>query len=44
MRDALASIPGRKQLVLIKRAGHDLARGKFDAEALVVRPFLEVAS
>jgi predicted alpha/beta-hydrolase family hydrolase len=40
MAAALQLIPARTSLVPIQGAGHDLRGGKFDAEHLVVRPFL----
>jgi predicted alpha/beta-hydrolase family hydrolase len=39
MRTALHLIPGRAQLVVVEGAGHDLARGKFDLDRLVVADF-----
>jgi uncharacterized protein len=36
MRAALLVIPARTQLVVIEGAGHDLARGMFDLDQLVV--------
>jgi predicted alpha/beta-hydrolase family hydrolase len=39
MRTALRLIPGRAQLVVVEGAGHDLARGKFDLDRLVVADF-----
>jgi uncharacterized protein len=36
MRAALHVIPAKTQLVVIEGAGHDLARGRFDLERLVV--------
>ncbi|MGD1073826.1 MAG: alpha/beta fold hydrolase [Bryobacteraceae bacterium] len=38
MRAALELIPAATSLVAIEGAGHDLNRGKFDIERLVVRP------
>ena len=40
LRAALASIPAPVEMVEIAEAGHDLARGAFDAAGLVVEPFL----
>ncbi|MGI9070367.1 MAG: alpha/beta hydrolase family protein [Bryobacteraceae bacterium] len=37
MRAALHVIPAKTQLVVIQGAGHDLARGMFDLDRLVVR-------
>jgi uncharacterized protein len=42
MTDALALIPSRTKLVPLERAGHDLARGKFDMQSLIVEPFAEL--
>jgi uncharacterized protein len=39
MRASLQLIPARTDLVAIERAGHDLARGKFDIAGLVVNKF-----
>jgi predicted alpha/beta-hydrolase family hydrolase len=39
MRAALRMIPGKAQLIVVERAGHDLARGKFDLDRLVVAEF-----
>src|SRR5438270_3315827 len=39
MRTALHLIPGRAQLVVVEGAGHDLARGKFDLDRVVVADF-----
>jgi predicted alpha/beta-hydrolase family hydrolase len=39
MRTALRLIPGRAQLVVVEGAGHDLARGKFDLDRVVVADF-----
>jgi predicted alpha/beta-hydrolase family hydrolase len=39
MRAALQLIPAATTLVPIEGAGHDLNRGKFDVEQLVVRQF-----
>jgi len=39
MRAALELIPAATTLVPIEGAGHDLNRGKFDVERLVVRQF-----
>jgi uncharacterized protein len=39
MRAALRLIPTKTELVSIEGAGHDLARGKFDIERLVVAGF-----
>jgi uncharacterized protein len=39
MRAALQVIPARTQLVVIEGAGHDLARGMFDINRLVVSEF-----
>ena len=36
MRAALRAIPAKTQLVVIEGAGHDLARGMFDLDSLVV--------
>jgi hypothetical protein len=43
LRAALALIPARTELVELPRAGHELARGAFDAGTLVVAPFLRLA-
>lgn len=37
MRAALGLIPAAKDLVLVGGAGHDLARGEFDADGLIIR-------
>jgi hypothetical protein len=37
MRAAVALIPAAKDLVFVDGAGHDLARGKFDTNALILR-------
>jgi uncharacterized protein len=39
MRGALHVIPAKTQLVVIEGAGHDLARGMFDVDRLVVGEF-----
>ncbi len=39
LRAALQLIPGRTELISISGAGHDLARGNFDIESLVVTKF-----
>jgi uncharacterized protein len=39
MRAALRMTPGKTQLVVVEGAGHDLARGKFDLDRLVVAEF-----
>jgi len=39
LRAALALIPAPVEMVEIAEAGHDLARGAFDAAGLVVEPF-----
>jgi predicted alpha/beta-hydrolase family hydrolase len=39
MRAALHLIPGQAQLIVVEGAGHDLARGKFDLDRLVVAEF-----
>ena len=36
MKAALKLIPAKTELVVIEGAGHDLKRGKFDVENLVV--------
>jgi predicted alpha/beta-hydrolase family hydrolase len=43
MQRAIQLIPAPTRLVPIERAGHDLARGKFDLERLVVDEFLNLA-
>ncbi len=43
LRAALGLIPASTALSGIERAGHELARGNFDVEALVVTPFLRLA-
>ena len=40
LEDALAAIPAKKHLSIVEGAGHDLARGEFDMQKLVVGPFL----
>jgi uncharacterized protein len=42
MTAALALIPSRTRLVPLERAGHDLARGKFDMQSLIIEPFAEL--
>lgn len=42
MRAALQLIPARTSLVSIEGAGHDLNKGGFDPERLVVQPFLSM--
>jgi hypothetical protein len=37
MRAALGLIPAAKDLALVGGAGHDLARGEFDADGLIIR-------
>ncbi len=39
---ALPLIPARTELISISAAGHDLARGKFDIENLIVKKFDEL--
>jgi uncharacterized protein len=39
MRVALHLIPGKTQLIVVEGAGHDLGRGKFDVDRLVVSDF-----
>jgi uncharacterized protein len=39
MRAAVQLIPTKTQLVVVEGAGHDLARGKFDLDRLVVAEF-----
>lgn len=39
IRNAVGLIPGPKELSIIERAGHELARGKFDVLTRVVEPF-----
>ena len=39
LQSSLQLIPARTNLVAIEKAGHDLARGKFDIETLVLRSF-----
>jgi hypothetical protein len=39
MRAAVHMIPAKTQLVVVEGTGHDLARGKFDVEQLVVTGF-----
>jgi uncharacterized protein len=39
MRSALTLIPARTELIAIEGAGHDLKRGKFDIQKLVVDKF-----
>jgi predicted alpha/beta-hydrolase family hydrolase len=41
---AMALIPGPRQLTLVEKAGHDLARGKFDVPAMIVQPFQNLAA
>ena len=43
IRSALDLIPAATRLSIIEKAGHDLARGKFDVAALVIKPFREIA-
>ena len=43
MRTVLDLIPVKAKLVVIKNAGHDLARGAFDMEGLVVSAFRALA-
>jgi uncharacterized protein len=43
LRAALALIPAQTELVELPRAGHELARGAFDADTLVAAPFLRLA-
>ena len=43
LRAALKLIPARTELVELPRAGHELARGAFDVDALVTAPFLKLA-
>ena len=43
LRAALALIPARTVLVELEKAGHELARGVFDARELVALPFLRLA-
>jgi predicted alpha/beta-hydrolase family hydrolase len=38
LQNAVQLLPARPQLSLIEQAGHDLVRGKFDIERLVVQP------
>jgi len=38
MTAALGLIPAKTRLVMVSRAGHDLARGKFDLTANLVEP------
>ncbi|MFL6352908.1 MAG: alpha/beta fold hydrolase [Bryobacteraceae bacterium] len=42
MRAAIQVIPARKELVVIEGAGHDLARGAFDVDQLVVNQLLSL--
>ena len=42
-RSAIHLIPAETELCLIERAGHDLAGGKFDIQALVVDQFRNLA-
>ena len=42
LRTAVGLIPGRKEIVVIEGAGHELAKGEFDVEELVVRRGLNV--
>lgn len=44
MRTALYTIPAKTHLVVIEGAGHDLARGKFDLDRLVVAEFRTLTS
>lgn len=44
MRAALNLIPAHTELVTVDAAGHDLARGKFDVETLVVNKFAQLIS
>lgn len=39
MRAALHLIPAKAELVVVEGAGHDLARGKFDLDRLVIADF-----
>ncbi len=39
MRAAIELIPARNKLIPVESAGHDLARGKFDIDRLVVEQF-----
>jgi hypothetical protein len=41
IRAALGSIPGPTRLIALPRAGHDLAKGKFDIADLIVTPVFE---
>jgi predicted alpha/beta-hydrolase family hydrolase len=42
LRAALALIPARTELVELARAGHELARGRFDVDTLVAAPLLRL--
>jgi predicted alpha/beta-hydrolase family hydrolase len=44
LRAAVALIPAGTSIVEIASAGHDLMRGSFDAEQLVVEPFLRLTA
>jgi hypothetical protein len=44
LRLAIALIPARKELIEIAGAGHDLLRGKFDVNRMVVEPFFALLS
>jgi hypothetical protein len=39
LRNAIGMIPGATELSLVDKAGHDLARGKFDVFGIVVDRF-----
>ena len=42
MRTAISLLPGSCELSLVEGAGHDLKRGKFDVDSLVVQPALRL--
>ncbi len=42
LRQALKLIPAATGLSVIEKAGHDLARGKFDLPTLITKPFREL--
>ncbi len=44
LRAAAALIPARVRVVELEKAGHDLLRGRFDVDALVAAPFLDLAA
>lgn len=41
---AMELIPGARQLSFIEKAGHDLARGKFDVLSMIVQPFQKLTA